>query len=167
MKRSRGATIIHLVSRIGFVLKGIDGVFECLGAFILLVLSPHAINNVVRILTEHELSRDPADFFSTHLVQAARDLSIQTKVFFALYLLVHGGTKLFLVAGLLRGKLWAYPVALVFMTLLIAYQLYRYSHTHSPVVEVFTILDSIVTLFIALDYYALRRPTQSHSFPGG
>jgi uncharacterized membrane protein len=149
--------LLHLVSRVGFVMKGIDGLLECAGAFILLTVSPRAISAIVRLLTEHELSRDPTDFLSTHLVLLAHEWSVRPKIFFALYLMVHGGVKVLLVAGLLRRKLWVYPIALLFMVILILYQLYRYSHTHSPVIGVFTALDTVVTLFIALDYRYVRK----------
>jgi len=151
--------LLHLVSRVGFIGKGIDGVLECAGAFILLTVSPQAISRVVRILTEHELSRDPTDFLSTHLVLLAHNWSVRPKVFFALYLMLHGGVKIFLVAGLLRRKLWVYPVALLFMLLLISYQLYRFSRTHSPVMGTITALDTLITLFIALDYRYVRAQT--------
>ena len=160
MKTSRKSPLLHLISRVGFVMKGIDGVLECAGALMLLVVSPEAISRGVRILTEHELSRDPRDFLSTHLVLLAHEWSVRPKVFFACYLMFHGGIKIFLVVGLLRRKLWAYPVALFFMLILILYQLYRYSHTHSPVMGIFTMLDTLVALFIAWDYRYVRNRGQ-------
>jgi uncharacterized membrane protein len=159
MKSYGRSQLLHFISRIGFVMKGIDGLLECAGAFILLIVSPQAISRAVRILTTHELSRDPTDFLSTHLVMLANQWSVRPKVFFALYLMLHGGVKVLLVVGLLRQKLWVYPVAVAFMLVLITYQLYRYSHTHSQVIGIITALDSLVTFFIALDYRYVKGRT--------
>jgi hypothetical protein len=45
--------------KVGLVLKGLDGVLEVAGGILLLFLSPHAIEHLVRALTAHELSEDP------------------------------------------------------------------------------------------------------------
>jgi uncharacterized membrane protein len=47
--------------KIGLVLKGLDGILEVAGGILLLFLSPHAIEHIVRTLTAHELSEDPHD----------------------------------------------------------------------------------------------------------
>ena len=43
--------------KIGLVLKGLDGVLEVTGGILLLLLTPHAIEHVVRVLTAHERAR--------------------------------------------------------------------------------------------------------------
>jgi len=42
---------------VGIILKGLDGVLEVLGGLLLLVLSPATIDQLTRVLTQHELSR--------------------------------------------------------------------------------------------------------------
>jgi uncharacterized membrane protein len=123
MKKSGASSVMHEISRIGFILKGIDGILECSGALMLLLVSPRAISRLVRVLTQHELSHDPTDFLASHLVLMAQTWSVRPKVFFALYLMVHGGVKIVLILGLLQRKLWVYPLAILFMLLLITYQL--------------------------------------------
>ena len=49
--------------------------------------------------------------------------------------------KVLLVLGLLRGKLWSYPASLVALVLFIAYQIYRFSYTHSPGLIALTVFD--------------------------
>ena len=46
---------------------------------------------------------DPKDFIATHLLAAAQNFSVETKNFYAFYLLSHGIVKLLLVIGLLRN----------------------------------------------------------------
>ena len=59
------------------------------------------------------------------------NLSVGTQHFVAFYLLSHGAVKLWVIIGLMRERLWYYPVALVLFTLFIIYQIHRYMLTHS------------------------------------
>jgi uncharacterized membrane protein len=67
--------------------------------------------------------------------------------------LSHGIVKLFLVVGLLRNKLWAYPAAIVVFVLFIAYQLYRLSSAPSPLLVLLTVFDVVV---IGLTWHEYR-----------
>jgi uncharacterized membrane protein len=68
-----------------------------------------------------------------------------------------------LVIGLLRNKLWAYPVSLVALGLFIVYQLYRFSYTHGIGLIILTIFDIIVIALIYHEYRLVRRHSQSTS----
>ena len=73
-----------------------------------------------------------------------RILSIGTKHFVAFYLLSHGAVKLWVIIGLMRERLWYYPVALVIFTLFIVYQIHRYTLTHSVSLLLITVIDLVV-----------------------
>ena len=110
----------------------------------------------VNFLTEEELIEDPGDFLVTRLLDFTQNFSVSSKAFYAFYLLSHGAIKLFLVSGLLRGKLWSYPASLAALTLFIANQLYRYSYTHSFGLIVLTIFDVFVMALIWHEYQLVR-----------
>jgi len=99
--------------KIGLVLKGLDGVLEVVGGILLLFLTPQAIQHIVRALTAHELSEDPHDMIARYLLHTTAHLHHGTTLFGAIYLLIHGVAKIVLVALVLRGKLWAYPITAV------------------------------------------------------
>lgn len=65
--------------------------------------------------------------------------------------------KLALVIGLLRNRMWAYPVSLIVMSLFIVYQLYRYSYTHSAALIALSIFDVVVIGLIWHEYRLVRR----------
>jgi uncharacterized membrane protein len=71
-----------------------------------------------------------------------------TVTFVAFYLLSRGFIKVFLIAGLLMNKLWAYPASLVVLALLVFYQCYQIVTTHSPIVILITLFDLFVMYFI-------------------
>lgn len=147
---------IHLLFRIGVVAKGIDGLLEAIAGVALFFTDRALLRSLVDWLTAGELQEDPADFVANHLVQFANHLSIGTKHFAASYLLGYGLVKVGLAAGLLRGKLWAYPTALVVLGLFLCYQIYRLSHTHSLALGVFSLMDLAILVLIWRDYQYLK-----------
>jgi uncharacterized membrane protein len=148
---------VHQIFEIGVLLKGAHALIECIGGLVLAFVSTSAITNLVNALTQEELIEDPDDFVATHLLSLAQNLTVSTQRFYAFYLLSHGVIKLLLVAGLLRNKLWAYPVSLVVLGLFIIYQIYRFSYTHGVGLIVLTVFDVIVMGLIWHEYRLVRR----------
>jgi len=137
---------------VGIILKGIDGVLEVVGGFLLLVVSPATIDQVSRALTQHELSEDPHDFLATHLLHAAGSLTGSSLQFGAAYLLLHGVVKIVLVAALLKDKIWAYPWMLAFLLVFIVYQSYRMTFAFSIGLLGLTIFDLVVVWLTYREY---------------
>ena len=147
---------LHWLFKIGVVLKGLDGAVEALSGVALLFTTTASLRNLVDWLTAGELQEDPNDFVANHLVDFFHHLSVNTKYFAAIYLLAYGIAKMGLVAGLLRGKLWAYPTALIVLGLFLCYQIYRFSHNHSPGLAFVSVLDLFILIFIWQDYKFLK-----------
>src|SRR5438445_5111159 len=57
-----------------------------------------------------------------------------------------------LVIGLLASALWSYPTALAAIALLMAYQLFRYRHTHALALILLTLFDAVVWLLVLREY---------------
>ena len=148
---------IHQIFQFGLLLKGAHAVIECAGGIAVAVISTSTITNLVNTLTQEELIEDPKDWIATHLLTMAQNYSVQTKHFYAFYLLSHGIVKLLLVIGLLKGKLWSYPASLIVLGLFIAYQLYRFSYTHGAGLIVLTVFDLVVMWLIWHEYGLVRR----------
>jgi len=150
---------IHQIFTVSVLLKGAHAVIECLGGFALALVSTGMVAALVDRLTQDELNEDQHDFVATHLFDYAQHFSIGSKNFYAFYLLSHGLIKMFLVIGLLRNKLWAYPASLVVMGLFIIYQLYRFSYTGSFGLIAITALDVVVMVLIWHEYRLMLRHT--------
>jgi uncharacterized membrane protein len=118
---------------------------ECATGLALALVTTGSIADLMTRLTQDELVEDPHDFVATHLLRAAQDFSVTTKNFYVFYLVSHGIVKPFLVAGLLKNKVWAYPASLVVLGLFIAYQIYRYTYTQSIGLVVLTVFDLLQT----------------------
>jgi uncharacterized membrane protein len=148
---------IHQIFEISVLLKGAHALIECIGGLVLAFVSTSTITSLINALTQEELIEDPNDFVSAHLLSLAQNFTVSTQRFYAFYLLSHGLVKVFLVIGLLRNKLWAYPVSLVVLGLFIVYQLYRFSYTHGFGLIVLTVFDVMVMGLIWHEYRLVRR----------
>jgi uncharacterized membrane protein len=143
--------------KIGLVLKGLDGVLEAVGGFLLLFLSPQAITHLVRVLTAHELRQDPHDMVARYLLHTATHLHHSTALFGAVYLLSHGIAKIVLVALVLRNKLWAYPWLIGLLLAFIAYQLYQITLVHfSAGLTALTVFDAALVWLTWREYRTKR-----------
>ena len=147
---------IHELFQASVLLKGAHALIECVGGLALAFVSTSSIFDFVNRISQNQLSRDPGDFFATHLQAWADGFSIQTQHFYSFYLLSHGVVKLALVVGLLREKYWAYPASLVVLAAFIAYQLYRYTLTHG-VALLLSAFDLIVIALVWHEYRLIRR----------
>jgi uncharacterized membrane protein len=149
--------VLHETFRASIFLKGLDGILEIIGGAILCVVSPRQINRLVLLLTSHELSEDPRDIIANHLVEWARHISVNTKLFGSFYLVSHGIVKVAIVLLLWRGRLSAYPAAIVFFSVFIFYQVYRYSYSHSIWLIFLSGFDIIIIVLTWLEYLRMRR----------
>jgi uncharacterized membrane protein len=123
---------------------------------LLLVIPQPKLNALAIFLTAPELAEDPTDRIATFLRHMVRELGADTKLFASAYLIVHDVIKIFLVAGLLRRRLWSYLVSLWFLTGFIAYQAYRFFFTHSLWMIALTVVDLIVAFLIWREYQARK-----------
>jgi len=143
--------------KIGLVLKGLDGILEDAGGILLLFLTPHAIEHVVRVLTAHELSEDPHDLVARYLLHTAAHLTKGATLFGAIYLLSHGVAKIVLVALVLKDKLWAYPWLIALLLAFIGYQLYQIIAVHfSAGLTALTVFDAALVWLTWREYRSKR-----------
>lgn len=151
---------IRLIFEVGLFLKGAFALFEIIGGILAYIIPQAFILGLISKLTQSELVEDPRDLVANYLLHAAQHLSVGAQHFAALYLLSHGAIKLWLIAGLMRERLWYYPTALVVFGFFILYQLHRFSFTHSAFLLLITALDVVVIALTWHEYGYLRRQLQ-------
>jgi len=152
---------IHLAFEISLLLKGVFALGEIIGGVVAFFVTKEFLLKTVGVLTQEELAEDPQDLIANYLLHSTQNFSISTQYFVALYLLSHGGIKLWLIIGLLCEKLWYYPTAIIVFGLFIVYQQYRFSFTHSLWLLLITAVDVIVIGLTWHEYRYLRRLSSS------
>ena len=157
MKAAFDEKTFRLLFRISLLLKGAFSLLEIVGGILAYYVSQQYLVHLVTTITQEELTEDPRDFVAHFLIQSAQQLSVSAQHFAAFYLLSHGVIKTGLIVGLLREKLWYYPVSILVFGIYVAYQLFRFQVTHSPWLMVITILDILVIAMTWHEYQFLRR----------
>ena len=138
-------------------LKGLNAFSEIIGGIAVLLVNKAYIIVLVLNLTQNELSDDPHDIVANFIVNSVANYSISSQTFFSIYLLIHGILKIFVIIGLLMNKMWAYPTSIVVFSGFIAYQIYRYSFTHSAWLLALTIFDIFIVYLVIHEYRLIRR----------
>ncbi|HEX3625026.1 MAG TPA: DUF2127 domain-containing protein, partial [Verrucomicrobiae bacterium] len=118
------------------------------------------LNHLVITLTQHELNEDPGDWICNTLRHASDHLSEKTKIWGGAYLLAHGAIKVFLVVGILRHKMWAYPTAMIVIGIFILIQGAKLCMHFSFPLLIATAIDIAIVLLIWREY---RRAKRNHS----
>jgi uncharacterized membrane protein len=135
------------------VLKGLNACLEIVLGLILLFTN--VVGDVVSSLVQAEVIEDPNSFVANYILSLF-PTSPRAQSFAALYLLSHGIVKVFLVVGLLRNRIWAYPATMVVLALFIAYQLIRYLNTNSILLIFLSIFDGLVIWLVWHEYKRLQ-----------
>lgn len=146
----------HRLFEFGIFLKGFNGIFELISGFIVLFVSKSVFTGLLFKLSRSELLEDPNDKFINFITLWLQHLSTNTKIFAAVYILIHGILNVFLAVQLYRERLWAYLVTISVTILFMSYQIFRVAHTHSIALTVITIWD-IAFIIITWHEYKYRR----------
>ena len=151
-------TAFHRLFLASVWIKGVAGVAETIAGAIVPFIPREWLVGLVVSFTAPELLDDPGDWSANYLRNAVQKLSAESQSFASAYLVIHGLIKVALVASLLWGRgLWAYTVSIWFLVAFIAYQLYRFSHTHSVWLLLLTALDFAVIYLIWREYQWRKR----------
>ena len=134
--------------------KGIDGLLETLSGIVLVSVSSQTITHLVYRLFGSELL-EPDDFITHYLVSLLTHLSVSTQAFVSIFLLGHGLVKLGLAASIWFNKLWAYPVAGIVLSVLVVYQVIRFSSSDSVLLLLLTFIDIMIIAMLRPEYKRL------------
>ena len=155
--RKSSQKLVHQTFELVILIKGIDGILEVVGGVILFFVKPAQINSFLIWLTQHELAQDAQDLLANYLLKVGANLSLDTQLFGAIYLLVHGIIKIALILGLWKRKLIAYPLAVIFLSLFIIYQIYRYVQQPAFWLIALSIFDALIIVLTLIEYQQLKK----------
>lgn len=149
--------LVHDAFEVSLFLKGAFAFGEIIAGIGAFFVTKQLLASLIQMITAAEIAEDPRDFVATHLFQAAQHLSMNDQRFTAIYLLLHGVVKLWLIYGLWQKKLGYYLAAIAVFGFFIAYQLFRYSLTPGPLLLFITALDAAVICLTWIEYTHLRK----------
>ncbi|PIN93228.1 hypothetical protein COU54_03830 [Candidatus Pacearchaeota archaeon CG10_big_fil_rev_8_21_14_0_10_31_24] len=155
--------IVHNFFKIVVTLKFIHAIIELLLGTALLLLTHKFISEIIVILVKERFVGDPDFFISQYISQFGIDFSLSIKLFFAVYLIIHGLVNISMVYGVIKKPSLAYPISLIVFIGFLIYQIYDYIFTGSLWMLGIIIFD---ILFIILLFYEYGVHLKTHSFLG-
>jgi uncharacterized membrane protein len=140
------------------IAKGIISLGEVFTGLALLVIPKAIIVTLVQGLGVW-LSAHTDSAIAAKVVGELAKFGNGTALFVAFYLLSRGLIKCFLIWGLLKNLLWAYPASLFVLGMFVLYQLYEILTAGSVFVIAITMFDLVVMYFIWREWRIVtRRP---------
>jgi uncharacterized membrane protein len=149
---SPSGTAIDGVFRLSVLIKGLDGLLETLGGILLLVIPLQGLSDAAQWAAAWAVVQDPDGMLATSLLGITTNLTAVTAVLAALYLLAHGVVKLFLVWAVLKDKLWAFPLMIVFLLGFVGYQSYEIGRHLSWGLVALTAFDLVVIVLTLVEF---------------
>jgi uncharacterized membrane protein len=156
---------IHLIFEFSLWLKAIFALSEIAAGAATYFVPQHLFVDLVLWVAKDEFAEDPHDLVANFLLHTVQNISVGTQKFAAVYLLAHGVVKLWLIVGLLRERLWYFPVSIMVFGLFIVYQVYRYTFTHSIWLLLITALDIVIIVITWHEYRYLRKQRETALLP--
>ena len=147
---------LHLAFELSLWFKAIFALSEIVAGTATWFVPQRLFLTLVLWVTKDEFAEDPHDLVASFLLHTVQHLSVGTQQFAAAYLLGHGVIKLWLISGLLRERLWYFPISIIAFGLFIAYQIYRFTFTHSIWLLLITALDVVIITLTWHEYRYLR-----------
>ena len=161
----RKPSALHLGFEVAILLKGVHASLEIAGGVLLWFVKPQTLTTWIQALTQNELAENPSDLIANLLVRAGQHYTVNSQHFGVFYLLSHGVVKVVLVLLLWRKKLWAYPLAVAVLALFIAYQIFRWTSTHSLFLILLSTVDGVIIWLTLAEYSRLKQEGSSKAEP--
>ena len=142
--------LIEVGFYVGLAIKMVSALVEFIGGLVMIILNNEWINSFIRSIATPELREDPKDVLMNHFITFSTQHSV------AIYMLIHGMTKLIVIHLLWKKKVWAYPFAVIVFGLFIVYEIYKYLNSQSAILLPIIIIDIVIIIMIILEYKRLE-----------
>jgi uncharacterized membrane protein len=150
------ALLFHEGFEFSLIAKGVGAALELLGGLLLWLIPPAAVTAFIHDFARRELLERPHDFIARLILNLGMGYSVGTEHFAVAYLLSHGIAKIILVVLLWSKKLWAYPLGVFSLLLFIAYQMQRWTHTHSIFLLLLSVFDAFMVWLTLVEFRRVR-----------
>ncbi|HVW82454.1 MAG TPA: DUF2127 domain-containing protein [Candidatus Paceibacterota bacterium] len=140
-------------------LKALGGAFEILGGIAIAFVPSAFVVRVADLVTAGELSGDPDDFVATHVRLLARAYALHAHDLLGLLLAIDGALKIVVVALVLKGYRFAYPLLILALGAIGSYEAYRAVATSNVLLAAAVVLD-LSLIVLARHEYRLRYSSQ-------
>ncbi len=126
-----------------------------IGLKLLQLVGMPAIDIYQRVM-RRELSDDPHDQIFQFVGHTLAQHGFSITYFLAAHFLFWGLVDMVLSYAMIRHRLWAFIAGIYSIAAFMAYEIYRFSHTHSGILFAFICMDAFFVCLIAHEYRKLK-----------
>lgn len=162
MSTFKPTTLLDKIFEGGIILKGLSGVAELLGGLIMLFVTPDRLHRFISFLTEDSLTTNPHAPIANWLVHSTQHFGNGSRWFLVAYLWVHAAVKLTAVIGILKNQLWAYPFALISLSIMMLYQIWSIIFVKASLGMIALTLFDILILWLIWREYQKVKPNSTN-----
>jgi uncharacterized membrane protein len=149
--------LLYRLFKATIFIKGFDGVLDLIASAVLFFSTSETISKIIPFLFREELLEDKNDIVANFLLNASQAFVADTQLFVVVYLTIHGLIKIGLALAFNSKNYRAYKIAEIILTILIGYQIYRFSHTFSIVLLLVTITDILTVILVNIESKKLKQ----------
>lgn len=137
------------------LIKLINAIWEM--ALALFILLDKDLKDSILSLVARQIENGRHLFLAHHAESILSPISRGTLLYISIYFLGQGIIKIFLIIGVFKKKHWAYPASMYAFLAFVFYQIYRFNHTHAPLLIVFSLFDLFTIWLIHHEYERVKR----------
>lgn len=149
-------TNLNFLFRLGLIVKAVDSLFEVAGGIIL--VTPMRLARYILVLSQHEAFRHH-EALAGRLDRLATGVTMHPSMAEAVYLIVHGLTKVILILAIARGLRWGYVGFMAILSLFAAIELVRACTAREVVTGALGLFDVGVVFVIWREYVSEVLPS--------
>jgi uncharacterized membrane protein len=151
-QKKKLAIILHDIFEVSIIIKLVDGILQTVAGIFLFFVSSATMNSWIHTIFKKELLEDPNDALINWAVHLSQQLSLDIRIFIAIWLVVHGLANIGMFAAFQQNKKWAFDLAGILLVLFLIYQIYRLFHAHTPLLIILTVVDVLILGLMRFEY---------------
>lgn len=132
-----------------------------LGLFLLKIVDT-PLRDITHFLMHHELAGSRLDYIFQKADSFLQIHPMTITHFVAFYLIFWGILDIASSIALLKHQLWAFPLSLSLIAFFIAYEFYRFTHTHSLFLLIAIIVDIAILWLIRQEHINIKARIKAH-----
>lgn len=154
---SMEARAVHFAFRFTLILKGLFAFSEILAGVLMVYFTPSRVRDLVELFVSSEFGQQYMHFWHEYIIDFGLNYTVGTQIFALFYLISHGVAKFIVIVLLWQERTWAYPVSVGLLLAFIAYQMARWTHTHSVLLMALTLFDIVLIALTLLEFYNILK----------
>ena len=140
-------------------LKAFDAAIEALCGIAIFFVTIEQVHTFIHWILHLRIFADPGDRKTVFVQHLLTGLPLDSREFLGIYLVLHGGLKIAIVAGLLSRKLLAYPFGLLGLGAFVIYEVTEYFTHHHTSILIMAFFDVFIMIMVAREWRERLMPS--------